>query len=238
MPGGYHKTDGHLNPAWHALQRMLHALVGSRLEGLEQAWIKAHILPVLPKKPTILQLEGSAHLLGLDTPKLRAGVCSAGVSEHFDCIVEYARWPFSNGNFDLVLINHAHVLDPSALDALLAEAYRVVKGEGLICVLGLNPLTPRYQWKALFRQTDQLPHIYRYKIEMALQHHGIQMLRNDTFDHFPESLECLPDWMQQGMDAILKVLFPGMGSGYAIVARKHREVSNVKGLKAALSAEI
>lgn len=188
------------------------------LLALEAAWLARVVLPKLYLNSSVLLIEGSRQLLPSSIEPIHMAIRTTRQGESFHIQSDPAAFSFADNVFDLVVVSHAHEMLTDT-NHFLAESYRVVKGEGLIVVMGRNPLSP-----SLWYCPGRTQCLYRHQVIAQIRQLGAQVIDHTSLNHsclsfmssLPKTYRCI--------DALMGAWFPSMGSLYAVLAKKQRSL--------------
>lgn len=191
---------------------------GRHLDGLERAALR----PLLEREfgYYALQLGGDGRPL-LESSPIQTQVL-VGRSRRCDVRADYAALPFESMSVDLVLA--AHVLefapDPAAI---IREAFRVLRPEGTLAVLGFNPvgcygLRRRCDFSGAWPWHGDFILSWRLKDWFKLL--GLEIKGGAYVGYAPPWLRMESDWLRDRLELAGRRWCPLLGGTYIHVAAK------------------
>jgi ubiquinone/menaquinone biosynthesis C-methylase UbiE len=100
------------------------------------------------------------------------------------------KLPFKSDSFDFVTaVCVFHHVEVEFLGQLIAEAFRVLRPNGLLCVIEHNPFNPVVRWIVSRTPVDREAHLMAaHQVEEQLEATGFQALETKYFLYLPERL--------------------------------------------------
>jgi len=153
---------------------------------------------------------------------IRVGI---DLSKNTDLVAAPFALPFSEESFDTIIL--PYVLECCCeSELILKEAYRILKPEGILILVNLNPnlLAWRFSHQDLFKQ---LNYYSRDKLYPELFLQGYDLLKRDQWG-FPNTAKPKP-WLEK----LGRIAWPFLAKAYSTVLRKR--LDNVTLIKSTVS---
>lgn len=199
--------------------------LGQTLAAMETEQLKKNLAPLTGQY--ILQL-GYIDLLNdiaIKSSPRRIIVCDEAETQTQTPFVQasYAQLPFANASLDIVIMSHILEFEPSA-KAALDEAWRALKADGHLVILGFNPWS-LWGVTKLFYSHHAPPwsgHFYSAsKLLRRLHQLHAEIITFKSFFFRPPLNQASFLGKSHWLETIAQFLLPPVGGVYLLVAKKN-----------------